>query len=791
MTQVQSGAAGKPTAAAAPPPDGWADLEPISAAARERAAASEPAADGIPWLLRTVRRRQELFVLVFALVSGALTIHTLLQRILTPVYRGGFQIQISNPFDVRGPASDQSNSSGAMELIARKDSLVDVPSVIVLLRSSLLLVPVAKKQGIDSDALLSQLSITPASSYGKQIVENVLDVSLRWHDPSQGTRILAQLARAYTSFSLTRKQAVLDGGLEFLDRQAPAIQARVDRLQAEMLRFRQRNNNLDPSDNARQILASREALVQKQRELQNQQVQLTTQIASIQSGRLRWFPSGAPAADQQLGQLGAATPGRGSGAEAAAGTTTPVQQLNQSETDLAAARATYREDSPVVQSLLARRNALIPVVRRQNSEQMRAQLLANVAQQDEINRQILLLNRNFQGNPQQMREFEDLQGRLTLAREHYSSYIQARENFRLELARSTIPWQVISPAAFSPLPVEPDLHTDLVRAVFLGLLAGLAAVVLKERSDAVLHTPVEAERELQLPMLGLIPYLPLQSGIELDRSLAGLAAEERFAIKESLRSLFTSFRPLQAGRGIRMLGITSSSQGEGKTTALCLFARTLADLGLKVLLVESDLRLPGLSSRTPALAAGFAELLTQQGLAIDAAIQTLADGYDLLPSGALPSDPGPLLNSPRCRDLVEAVRQLSDYELVLWDTPPCLMLADPILLGEKLDAMLFLVGLGKASRDLAPQACRRIQASGIPLLGLICNQVVQPNRLHDTHYDYGYYRHCLATTSDANSVDANAADANARDRGTGAALQSWRRPGWLGEGRTASSDRSR
>jgi Mrp family chromosome partitioning ATPase len=69
------------------------------------------------------------------------------------------------------------------------------------------------------------------------------------------------------------------------------------------------------------------------------------------------------------------------------------------------------------------------------------------------------------------------------------------------------------------------------------------------------------------------------------------------------------------------------------------------------------------------------------------------------------------------------------------------MLSDPILLGEKLDGILFLVGLGKVSRELAPQACRRIKATGVDVLGLICNQVNFPSRLNDYGYEYGYYYH--------------------------------------------------
>jgi polysaccharide biosynthesis transport protein len=81
------------------------------------------------------------------------------------------------------------------------------------------------------------------------------------------------------------------------------------------------------------------------------------------------------------------------------------------------------------------------------------------------------------------------------------------------------------------------------------------------------------------------------------------------------------------------------------------------------------------------------------------------------------------------------------------DAPPCLMLADPILLGEKLDGILFLVGLGKVSRELAPQASRRIRASGVDVLGIICNQVNFPSRLNDYGYEYGYHYHYAYATS--------------------------------------------
>ncbi len=691
---------------------------------------------GLAGLIRTVKRRQGLFLFTFAVVTGALAINTLRQRIFSPVYEGGFQMQISNPFESKGGGGP--SSGGMMEQIARSNFTSDVPSLVVLLRSPLLIRPLAEKQGVGMGELIANLSIDTASP----TVQNVLNVTLRWPDPVKGRQILNQLSQSYTRFSLTERQAALDSGVKFLDQQAPEIMQRVERLQSEMMRFRERNNNLDPGDSAKAILGTREALVQQLRNLQSEQVQLDSQLASIKTGKLQWSPSGAPTAVEQLGRNGIVTPGRGAGAEAAEGVTTPLRQLNEFETELANARATYREDSPIVQSILARRNSLLPVVQQQAADGVKAALLANVAQQDEINRQIMLLSQNFRNNPTKMKEFDDLQQRLSIAREHYSSYIQARENFRLELARSTTPWQIISPAEFADLPVEPNIQKSLIQALMLGLLAGVGAALLRERTDNVFHTPMDAEKELQLPVLGLIPYLPLEPGLEISNSIAKMSASERFAIKESLRSLFTTFRLLRADRNIRMVGVTSSTQGEGKSTAVSIFARTLSDLGLKVLIVDSDMRLP-MQARYLGIeqGEGLSTLLSDSNLKAVDLIQSVTENFDLMPSGPKPPDPAKLLNSSRCQDVVDEIRALPGYDIVLWDAPPCLMLSDPILLGEKLDGILFLVGLGKVSRELAPQACRRIKATGVDVLGLICNQVSFPSRLNDYGYEYGYYYH--------------------------------------------------
>jgi len=741
---------------------------------------------GMKGLIRTINRRQGVFLLTFGLVTGALALDTLRQRIFSPVYQGGFQIQISNPFE----AAVSGGGENKLETIARQAPKNDVPSLIVLMRSPLLVKPVADRMGVSMNDLISNLTIAPASN-----VEQVLSVNLRWRDPGKGRLILNELAKDYTEFSQLQRQAALNSGVDFLEQQAPALRNNVSRLESQLQDFRQKYNVLDPSGLAAKIVASRDDLVAKSMALQVEHTELESKLTSVQSGRLNWTPSGAPTPIQQLGRQGTVIPGRGEVKEAGGGQATPNETLDKFEQQLANARAVYKDDSPIVQSILAQRDAILPVVRKQSTDAIRAQLFANQAQQDELNRQILLLNENFRASPTMMKKYEGLAANLTTARENYNAYLIARDNYRLQRARSTSPWQVIAPAEFGDIPVEPNLQRNLLRALMLGLLSGLGAAMLRERTDNVFHTPMETERELQLPVLGLIPYLPLEPGEEISTSLSKMSSSERFAIKESLRSLFTTFRLLRADRNIRLVAVTSSTQGEGKSTAVTVFARTLADLGLKVLVVDADMRLP-MQARFLGLAQGegFSTILTDSSIPLKSLIKTIQDNLDILPAGPKPPDPAKLLNSARAQEVINDIRALTEYDIVLFDAPPCLMLSDPILLGEKLDGILFLVGLGKVSRELAPQACRRIKATGVDVLGLICNQVNFPSRLNDYGYEYGYYYHYAYANAGGYGPtrysDSYHTDRFIRD-GSGSAVQRYHEEGVSRELRHSNSNTDR
>lgn len=735
-------------------------------------ASQEPS--GFQKLLRTLRRRQSLFLFVFGLTTVVLAANTLRQRVLNPVYVGGFRLLVSDPLNPSG--NTPGGASSAVESVARSTINANIPSLIELLGSPLLLDPIAKQQKVPLSSLISGLTINAAG--GPQSNTGVLNVSLLWNDPVEGRRILTALAENYPNYALEQRQEKLGQGLAFLDQQAPALQKRVATLQDSLKRFRESNGFLEPTVQGASIIGERDSLLSALRSLQVQQSTLDTQLASIRAGKLvdlgagsvsipiRTTPSpsssgsgssgssASGSASQRLqrsGQsqtqppanLGLSTAPRADPQMPASGTTeTPQDRLNQLELSIASARATYRGDSPQVQALVAQRDKLRPLVQQQASDQITSQLFVNRAQQDEISRQILLLNDNFKRNPDKIRQYDELEQRLTVARQNFLSYIEARENFRLEVAKETVPWKILTPPEFGDIPVRPNLFTEFIRALLIGAAVGVGVVLLRERTDNVFHTPKEVEQDLNLPVLGLIPYLPLDPSRAVLQNLRDLSSSERFAVKESLRSLFTTFRLLRADREIRLIVLSSATQGEGKSTAATIFASTLADLGQKILLIDADLRIPrqhdhfGIDNTE-----GLSNLLSDNSLELSAMIREMdqSPNLSILTAGPRPPDPGKLLNSQRMVELISQIRKLTDYDIILFDTPPSLLLSDPVLLGEKVDGILYLIGLGKVDREIVPQALQRIRATGVDILGLICNQVAYPTRLNDYGYQYGYH----------------------------------------------------
>jgi capsular exopolysaccharide synthesis family protein len=287
--------------------------------------------------------------------------------------------------------------------------------------------------------------------------------------------------------------------------------------------------------------------------------------------------------------------------------------------------------------------------------------------------------------------------------------------------------RLVERAAVPQAPFSPNLRRAMMLGAIVAFLVAVGLVLGLDYLDDTVKTPEDIAR-LGLPFLGLIPAA--RSG--RDR----LSGNNDFS--EAIRSLRTSIA-LSTRQGGSIVLVTSAQPLEGKTTTACNLAAALAYGGAKVLLIDADMRRPGvhrnfgLENRC-----GLSELLSGQA-ALTQAVQRLAEpDLWIMPAGSTPPNPSELLASGRMEALLGQV-QNGPFDWVIVDTPPVLAVTDASILTQWVSGVAFVVGSEMTRRRLAERAIETLAAGRPRILGAVLNRVdVTRNKYYYArHYGYG------------------------------------------------------
>lgn len=722
-------------------------------------------------LWRALRRRRKLVGITAAAILTLTAGITVYQRLFRPVYEGGFQLLISDPIsdENRGGGGQQVPGGTMYAQLARNTTSANIPTLIVLLRSPAMLAPIASRFDLGAAALANRISIATGGTR-QASAEGVIKVSLTGRDPQEDKRLLEALSSTYLQAALNQRQQRLADGIRFLNQQAPALEAKTAELQGELAAFRQRHNLLEPMIEGGALRGQVTTLEQEVSSLQADRARLVNARSSIVAGTLT-----ARSFEEAIGSGSAA--GGGSGGLSVTGTNQILlEQLTKVEEQLAEARSKFSSSSSMVRGLTARRNGLLPLLRRNQLEAVDAALGLNANRLATAQGQLAQMASRFQKQPGLIRQYENLQQKLQIAQDNLSGFIKTRENFQLEIAQRNVSWKVIAPPEINPNPVKPSVPRNLALGVVLGLVAGAGAGLLRDRLDHVFHNPGEVKEELGEALLGHIPHVAFFKGVredkrfllrELDLTVGSkdekMTGYQRFFYQEALRNLYTSLRFLNSDRPLRSVALTSSLPAEGKSLTNVLLAKTIAEMGQRVLLVDADLRKPQMHHRLGVNnLTGLSNLLTDDELHWRQVVQPVADypGWSVITAGQRPPDPTRLLSSARMQQLVDGLANSGDFDLIIYDTPPVLGLADAALVAEHLDGLMLLVSLGRVDRGLPKEAIARIRSAGAQLLGVVTNAVKEEGGSASSYayggYGYGGYdtRSAYAYYADSDAESA-------------------------------------
>jgi capsular exopolysaccharide synthesis family protein len=190
---------------------------------------------------------------------------------------------------------------------------------------------------------------------------------------------------------------------------------------------------------------------------------------------------------------------------------------------------------------------------------------------------------------------------------------------------------------------------------------------------------------------------------------------------------------------LQVLAVSSSVPGEGKSTAAVNLAIAIAREGKRVVLVDCDLRRPVQHRSFPMTAnhRGLTEVLTRQ-VGLEEALQaTSVEGLRLLASGAIPADPGRLVESARLGEVIEELRGMAD--VIIIDTPPVVAVTDAVVLANDVDGVILVIKSFKVARDLVLQAKRQLVDVDARLIGVILNNFDIQRKSYGYYYYYTYY----------------------------------------------------
>jgi len=301
-------------------------------------------------------------------------------------------------------------------------------------------------------------------------------------------------------------------------------------------------------------------------------------------------------------------------------------------------------------------------------------------------------------------------------------------------------------------PSQPNIPRNLAIALMMGLAGGVTFAFLLEILDNTVRTPEQVESISALPALGIVPLnhrdlamlaktpqqKMLAGGKAATKSKVGLIAHARpkSGIAESYRALRTSILLSSLGSPPKTILITSALPQEGKTTTSVNTAIVLAQKGGKVLLVDCDMRRPGVHSILGISNRSGLSTILAGGEAADTAVTMSRQLPNLfvLPSGPPPPQPSELLASDGMRVLLEQWRQ--EYDHIILDTPPTLSVTDAVLLSVKADAVLLVIRSGQTTKDALRRARDLLLHVNAKVMGVVVNAV--DLSAPDLNYQYYY-----------------------------------------------------
>lgn len=344
-------------------------------------------------------------------------------------------------------------------------------------------------------------------------------------------------------------------------------------------------------------------------------------------------------------------------------------------------------------------------------------------------------------------EYSLLKREVETSRTLYEGLLEKLKEAGVSAGLKSNNFRIVDSARPPTYPIEPNIPRNLGFALLLGLASGVGLAFLLEGLDNTIRTTEQAQMISGLPPLGMIP-LGSKSAREGSNAKRLVIATSKEAVElvtqvrpqsqmaESYRALRTSLLLSNLGAPPKVIMVTSALPQEGKTTTSINCAVVLAQKGVRVLLIDADLRRPsihktlGMGPRT-----GLSNVLTGS-TTLEQAITTtvILPNLHVLPAGTPPPNPAELLASTNMRDVLAQLRE--EYDHIVVDTPPSLSVTDAVVLSPRADAIVLVIRSGQTTKQALRRARDILAQVNAKVVGVLLNAVDLSSPDYYYYYEY-------------------------------------------------------
>jgi polysaccharide biosynthesis transport protein len=313
--------------------------------------------------------------------------------------------------------------------------------------------------------------------------------------------------------------------------------------------------------------------------------------------------------------------------------------------------------------------------------------------------------------------------------------------------------RIVDPAMIPSTPTRPAKARNIALAFLVGLVGGIGLALLREYLDNTVKTPDDVETLARLPSLAVVPafgegsseakrnvFLRAGSSNGHDKRVELVAQHlPKSQMSEAFRALRTALLLSQPDHPPQVILVTSALPREGKTTAAANLAVTLAQLGDKTVLIDADLRKPGVGRLLNLGGGKYAGLSSYlagvSSLDLVTVPHPTIPNLAAIPTGPLPPNPADLLSSNRLSDAITELRK--SFKFIVIDSPPIMAATDAVILSVQTDGVLLVVRSGETPKEAFTRTRDLLASVKCNLLGVVLNAV--DSSAPDYYYSYRYY----------------------------------------------------